>query len=66
MALEGTIVQVMETWPLQLVISSPQGNVHISMREDTDVRMSGGTPGNLRMLQPGRRVRIEGNIIVLE
>ena len=64
--IEGTIVRVMETWPLQLLISNPLGNVHVTMREDTEVRMSGGTPGNVRMLQPGRRVRVEGNAIVLE
>ncbi len=64
--IEGTIVRVMETFPLQLVISTAQGNVHFPMREDTEVRMSQGAPGNLRMLRSGTKVRIENNVIVLE
>jgi RNase P/RNase MRP subunit p29 len=67
MVIEGTIIRVMETWPLQLVISNLQGSIHVSMRDDTEIRVSGGAAiGNLKMLQPGRRVRIDGNVIVLE
>jgi hypothetical protein len=65
MVYEGTIVAVMETWPLQLIISSTQGRVHITMREDTEIQTSTGAPGNVQMLRPGRRVRVDGNLIVL-
>jgi hypothetical protein len=64
--IEGTIVRVMETFPLQLVISAAQGDVHAPMREDTEVRLSSGAPGNLRMLRPGVKVRFEGNVLIIE
>ena len=56
----------METFPLQLVISTAQGNIHAPLREDTEIRTPVGTAGNLRMLWPGVRVSIENNILVLE
>lgn len=65
MAIEGTILEVMETWPLQLIISSAQGRVHVALREDTEVRKSDGTSGEMRLLRPGARVRVEGKVVVL-
>ena len=65
MPVEGTILEVLETWPLQLVISGSQGRVHVALREDTEVRKSDGTRGEVRLLRPGARVRFEGNVVVL-
>jgi hypothetical protein len=65
MPIEGTILEIMETWPLQLVISGSQGRIHVALREDTEVRRSDGTSGGVRLLRPGARVRIDGNTVVL-
>lgn len=65
MPVEGTIIEVMETWPLQLVISNSQGRVHVALREDTEVRKTDGTVGEVRSLRPGARIRLEGNVVVV-
>jgi hypothetical protein len=65
MAVEGTILEVMETWPLQLVISSLQGRVHVALREDLTVQKTDGASVDVKSLRPGVRVRVEGGSVVL-
>jgi hypothetical protein len=65
-AIQGTIVRVMETWPLQLVIATPQGNLQVPLREDTEILLPGGASGSVRMLRSGRKVRVEGKVVVIE
>jgi hypothetical protein len=61
LAIEGTIREVMETWPLQLVVEGPQGRVAVTLPEHLAVRERDGRAGEVRSLRPGRRIRIEGS-----
>lgn len=61
---EGTILEVMETWPLQLVIAGAQGRVHVPLREDAELRNPDGSQGEMGSLRPGMRVRIDGKVVV--
>jgi hypothetical protein len=59
MVIEGRIVHVMETWPLQLVVQSSAGRYEVSLLEETrvlrhDREVSHGE------LRPGLRVEISG------
>jgi hypothetical protein len=59
MSIEGTVVNVMESWPLQLVVASESGRWQVALRNDTAITLNGkaAEPGQIR---PGARVRIEG------
>lgn len=54
MTIEGKIVNVMETWPLQLTVETEKGPVHVMLQPEADALGS-------RELQPGTTVRIEGS-----
>ena len=59
MVIEGTIIGVMETWPLQLSVDTREGTWQVALAETTVVT-SGGRPVDLSKLLPGRRVRVDG------
>lgn len=52
-----TILRIMETWPLQLVLQTPTGNVQVMLAENVRIRRGGELidPGQLRT---GQRVRV--------
>ena len=54
---EGEIVSVMESWPLQLVVATADGERDVGLQMDTVVtqREREGAPGDLA---PGMRIRI--------
>lgn len=58
MKIEGDIVAVMETWPLQVSIDTAEGRRELSLHSETRVD-SGGDPADPSLLAPGQRVRIE-------
>jgi hypothetical protein len=62
---EGVIREVMETWPLQLVLEGPQGTRAVALPENVTVRKADGAVGDVRLLRPGRRVRIGGSEVRL-
>lgn len=58
-SIEGTILEVMESWPLQLVVDAEQDRFQVALKEDTQVLEDSERvdPGRFR---PGLRVRVEG------
>lgn len=59
MILEGTIVGVMETWPLQLSIDTGGDAFQVGLGESTVITCEGRSADPAQLL-PGRRVRVEG------
>ncbi len=59
MNIEGTIVEVMESWPLQLVIQTQSGTQHVVLAPNAAITAKGLSVGP-EMLKPGVRVRIDG------
>jgi len=59
MVIEGTIVGVMETWPLQLSVDTGEDVCQVSLAQSTSITY-GGRPADPAHLLPGRRVRVEG------
>jgi hypothetical protein len=59
MVIEGEVVAVMESWPLQLTVQTMQGTYHVALLDETQItqRAELAEPSALR---PGARVRIEG------
>ena len=59
MEIEGRVLEVMESMPLQLVVESQSRRVSVSLKTDTVVRHEGGQAdaGDLR---PGDQVLISG------
>jgi hypothetical protein len=55
--MEATIIDVMETWPLQLRLMTSNGNLKVRLSEDVNVKR-GGTPVDPGTLRPGQHVRI--------
>jgi hypothetical protein len=62
---EGTIREVMETWPLQIVLESPQGLVSVTLTEDVVVRRSDGSVGGVELLRPGRHARVDPREVIV-
>lgn len=56
---EGTITAVMESWPLQLTVSTGTGRYLVSLTPGTAIRR-GGRPADARSLRPGFRVVLSG------
>lgn len=52
-----TILRIMETWPLQLVLQTPSGNVQVMLAENVRIKRGGVLidPGKLR---PGQHVSV--------
>lgn len=60
MTIEGTIVSVLESWPLQLEIETEAGRTQVALRSDTIITAD-GQPIDANRLMPGVRVRIKGD-----
>jgi hypothetical protein len=60
MTIDGTIVLVMESWPLQLVVETEGGRQQVTLRSDTAITAN-GQPVEAGHLVPGTRVRIDGD-----
>lgn len=60
MTIDGTVVSVMESWPLQLVVETEAGPRQVALRSDTVITAE-GQPVEANRLVPGVRVRIEGD-----
>jgi hypothetical protein len=59
MIIEGTIVEVMESWPLQLTVETETGRYHVALLSETTITREDETvdPGELL---PDLQVRVEG------
>lgn len=56
---QGVIVRLLETWPLQIVVDTGRGQVHVGLRQETRVT-HGGRPVAPDALRVGDRVVVEG------
>lgn len=61
MIIEGKILNVMESWPLQLVVEVHNEKFHVMLQPDTKI-VRRGYEANPKLLVPGINVLIEGNI----
>jgi hypothetical protein len=52
-----TILQIMETWPLHLVLQTPTGNLHVGLAEDVIIKR-GEVLVDPGAFKPGQRVRV--------
>ncbi len=59
MIIEGNIQEVMESWPLQLIVQTHSGNIHVDLSAQTVITI-GNRSVDTKRLSPGIRVRIEG------
>jgi hypothetical protein len=59
MTLEGRIVAVMESWPLQMVVETPAGRWHVALDAATEVTQ-GGRSLDPSELKPDLPVRVDG------
>lgn len=59
MEFEGEIVNVMETWPLQLTVASAEKQIHANLTLNTTVSKNGAEI-DASQLMPGQTVRIQG------
>ena len=59
LVIEGTIAEVAESWPLQLIVATKTDRVHVALTPDTTITRLGerSRPGEL---VPNLRVRIAG------
>jgi hypothetical protein len=57
--LEGEITQVMESWPLQLVVETAEAQYDVALELDTRISKN-GEPAAPSDLSPGLKVRISG------
>jgi hypothetical protein len=59
MTIEGTIEQVMESWPLQLTVITNSGRCYVSLQSETATTQQGKTVAQAT-LKPGSQVQITG------
>jgi hypothetical protein len=57
--MEGRIVSVLETWPLQLTVEATTGRWHVALSKDTAV-MQGMRRVELSCLRQGGRITVTG------
>ena len=57
--IEGNIMRVMESWPLQLVVDTSSGPLGVLLAEETRI-MQRGHPASPNALMPGGRIRLLG------
>ena len=56
---EGRIVAIYETWPLQLALEGPRGRIDVALSAETAV-IAGGRAAAPTALRDGARVAVEG------
>jgi len=54
---QGELLEVMESWPMQLLVRIGDENVTLDLAPDSTITSEVGT-ASVRDLQPGRRVRV--------
>jgi hypothetical protein len=59
MRIEGNIVDVFESWPLQLAVEADTIRCHVSLAHNTSIIFQ-GRPASPQDLKTHRRIRIEG------
>lgn len=57
--IDGIIVRVMESWPLQLVINTSSGPIGVILTEETRITQR-GIASSPTELMPGEKVRLLG------
>jgi hypothetical protein len=57
----GEITEIMESWPLQLVVVAQSQTYDVALAAETDIRQ-GEERVSANQLSPGQRVRITGAI----
>ncbi len=57
--IEGKIIQVMESWPLQLMVETKNGHYSVGLLPNTKVTQCGQTV-NTNQLNSGLKVKIQG------
>lgn len=60
MIIEGTIVEVMESWPLQLIVQTREGRYYVELLSETRITQAGESI-NQENLSPNLQVEITGN-----
>lgn len=59
MVIEGMVVDVMETWPLQLTLAADKSRLHITLGMNTIVTQ-GGEDLEMAQIRPKQRIRVHG------
>lgn len=59
MIIEGTIVEVMESWPLQLMVQTREGRYYVELLSETRITQAGESI-NQENLSPNLLVQITG------
>ncbi|MEM7126527.1 MAG: hypothetical protein AAF702_09390 [Chloroflexota bacterium] len=59
MNIEGEVIEIMESWPLQLTVETDSSLVHVELTEETIIMAQNETitPANLKI---GQRVKVDG------
>ena len=57
--IDGNIVRVMESWPLQLVVDTSSGRLGVLLTEETRIMERGRSVGPNALL-PGEKIRLLG------
>lgn len=60
MSIEGTITEVMESWPLQLMVETNAGSYYVELLVDTKITQNGEVVEANRLM-PGIQVVITGD-----
>lgn len=59
MRVEGVVIEVYETWPLQLAIEASEGRYHVGLQVDTRITYR-GHPVAASEIKVHRRITIDG------
>ena len=59
MRIEGVVIEVYETWPLQLSVEASDGKYHIGLHSDTKITRRGRPAGASEIKG---RIAVDGNI----
>ena len=59
MHIEGTLLDIMESWPLQLTVDTAAGRRHVVLTMTTTLH-DGGEEAPVHHLRPGQRLRLHG------
>jgi hypothetical protein len=60
MIIEGKVLHVMESWPLQLIVEGHEGNIQVALELDTKVTRHSHKV-NPKEIVPGINIRADGD-----
>ena len=60
MIIEGTIIEVMESWPLQLIVQTREGRYYVELLSETRITQAGESINQGNLL-PDLQIQIDGN-----